>query len=148
MNFADIERAFAIDGSLRDIYVASTNTEDWQRVLDFVPSIGGNIHFSHANVPVLCIPTAIEIFRSHNFSDWCLRFSIDGILVVTHFFAVCELEFDFDPKDIRHQKDLDSLVAFVKSIGELLNKNVLVTRENQRESILLRYDAIENRVIS
>ena len=68
-----------------------------------------------------------------------LTFRFGGIQFAAHFFNEEELEFDFVPNDIRGQDDLDSLLSFVRQMGDLLSKPVSITPENFRDGAFLVY---------
>ena len=69
-----------------------------------------------------------------------LRFNVGRACVVFHFFWDEEVECDFNPTDITSQVDLDALLAFVRQLGDVTRKRVIITPENLRECPFITYD--------
>jgi len=69
-----------------------------------------------------------------------LRFRVGRALVVFHFFSEEEIECDVVPHEISSQTDLDALLGFVRQLGDMTHKRVVITPENGRERPFISYD--------
>ena len=134
-----VSREFEPDGALRDIYVSPASADDWQRALNFIrqhctePSY--SLDGQASSLPV----SVAEVFSARALASPLLTFRFGGIQFAAHFFAEDELEFDFCPGEIRGQSDLDSLLAFIQRVGDLLSKPICITPENCRDEPFLAY---------
>lgn len=128
---------FGWDGSLRDIYVAPASLDDWRTIYPLLRS-QSDIEFV-TGAGVRDIPETLD---GSFFADVrpTLRFRIGGVLVVFHFFTPDEIECDIDPREVTCQAQLDSLLAFVRQIGDLTHKQAVLTPENLREEPIISYD--------
>lgn len=142
---ANYEKAFYIDGSLRDIYVLGTDEQDWQKLLSFLRSGPYALEFFVGD-QLTPLPENIEaIFALQDIHMPCPYLHIDKehLNLNCFFFAHEEIELDLDPQDfqgdIAHQQ-IARLLDFLHAVGQLLNKTVVLTPENDSSSPLFRYD--------
>jgi len=128
---------FRRDGSLRDIYVTPASLGDWRAIYPLFRR-QSDIEFL-TETGVLEIPENLDVSF---FADVrpTLRFRVDGVLVVFHFFTPDEIECDIDPREVTCQAQLDSLLAFVRQLGDLTHKQAVLTPENLREEPIISYD--------
>lgn len=128
---------FRWDGSLRDIYVTPASLDDWRTIYPLLRN-QSDIEFQ-TEAGVGEIPENLD---ASFFADVrpTLRFRVGGVLVVSHFFTPDEIECDLDPREVRSQAQLDSLLAFVRKLGDLTHKQAVLTPENLREEPIISYD--------
>ena len=142
-----VAHEFEADGGLRDIYVLNTDLSDWQQVLDALRGrTPAPIYVvDHTPAPV---PTRVE----HVLAEWehdrspNLRFEVGGITLACHFFATDGMEFDFRPQDVAGMLQLQPILDFMREVGELTRKTVILTPENLKQSPIFRYEPGSQRV--
>jgi hypothetical protein len=81
-----------------------------------------------------------EVFAIREQASPLLQFSVGTILVMCHFFTPDEIEFDIDARDVRSQLDLDTLLNFLRMVGDAVKKPVSLTPENVPECAVINYD--------
>lgn len=131
---------FAWDGSLIDIYVQGTDGADWQRLLDGlrVGPFDARYRVGEERQP---LPERIEtIFAQRQETSVALLVDESDLGLTCHFFWLDEIEFDLDPRTINDKTSLDRLLAFIRALGRLLGKNIIMTPENLPERPFFRYD--------
>jgi hypothetical protein len=128
---------FRWDGSLRDIYIRPASLDDWRTIYPFLRSQSEIEYSTESGASV--VPEVIEASFFEN-SRPTLRFRVGGILVVFHFFTPDEIECDIDPREVTCQSDLDSLLAFLRQLGELTRKRAVMTPENLPDEPIISYD--------
>ncbi|WP_203832921.1 hypothetical protein, partial [Actinoplanes lobatus] len=131
LRWEDVAHYFEDDGSLLDAYVFDVSMTDWQLVLDAVRSVGWPHDYSSGGT-LKPLPDRIEdIFERRRDCSPTLhiRPAVD-IVVATHFFSPEEIEFDFDPDDVHGQEALNVLCSFLRTVGQKLNKQVVLTPES------------------
>jgi hypothetical protein len=131
---------FAPDGALRDLYVADTTRGDWQCAIDFVHEHCTDIVYTRDSEPERLPANVDEAFATRPDATASLAFRFGPVHFVTHFFVEEELEFDFWPKDIQEQHEFDSLLQFIRQLGDLLAKPVGVSFESSRDTTFLTYE--------
>jgi hypothetical protein len=135
---------FASDGSLRDIYVRGTDVADWQRLLDFLRAGAYTLRYiviGDAKREPQPLPEQIEaIFARPHDAYVALLIDEPQLGLVCHFFCPDEIELDLDPRAIDSEARLDRLRGFMRALGRLLGKEVILTPENMPEHPLFRYD--------
>jgi len=139
MTWQDHKTAFEPDGSWRDIYISNTNINDWQKVLDYLRESAYDISYRYGyGVPIELPKTVQEVFAIHNEKLVLLTINIGGISVNSHFFTESEIEFDIDPREIDEIR-LARLFDFMQQIGNLLEKEVVLTEENAPHKVIFKY---------
>ncbi len=138
MEWKDCCSAFHIDGSLRDIYVQKTSIEDWENLLLFLLSLNVELKYDF-NGKLAVFPSCVATIFNEKEHTHNLSIDLDGIILNCHFFIECEIEMDIDPKEIRSQKALNTILKFVSDLGKHLGKDVVITEENTRDAIWFKY---------
>lgn len=133
MTWEDLKKhIYHEDGSLRDIYIRNVTSEDWIRWVDFVNSsytvdfeIGGKPKGNKIDF------STVAAYWQHVDQE-CPSASIylGNIIVKTYFFREDEIENDIAPREIKTVEDHKKLVAYLKSVSNLLGKPVELTEEN------------------
>jgi hypothetical protein len=129
---------FKWDGSWRDIYVAPASLNDWEAIFPFL-RVQQGVEFLRESRAV-SLPEALD---ASFFSEArpTLRFRVGGVLVVFHFFTPEEIECDIDPREVTGQASLDAVLAFMRQLGDLTRKRVVLTPENGIEHPIISYDS-------
>ena len=147
MDWTSVAHEFVPDGSLRDLYVINTDLSDWQRVLDFLRASASEIAYtvdrSSAELPVRVEAIFAELQRERNPR---LRFDVAGVPLVCHFFTADEIEFDMRPEDVPGPDHLTALLEFMRTLGNLTGKMVLLTPESGQQSPIFRFDPSTKRL--
>jgi hypothetical protein len=132
---------FRSDGSLRDIYITPATLTDWRAVYSLLRDFP-TVEFSVDGV-VQQPPTTVEqAFAVRPSANPMLRFRVGRTLVVFHFFSEDEIECDVSPHEITSQTDLDALIDFVRQVGDIVHKRVVITPENVREQPFIAYEPV------
>jgi hypothetical protein len=139
------------DGGLRDIIVSGTSSDDWDC---FIATIGDWEYPAEFTVggELQDIPSSyrevVAQQRHDPDGEWIsttLRLTVGSILVCCHFFPGQELEFDIHPRDVRSHVEFNQLLGFIRRIGQLFKKNVVLTLENEPEFPILQYEPKDDR---
>ena len=149
MNWKELkEKIYYWDGSWRDIYVLHTNRSDWKIWVDYVNEnyridwFNGKADKDENQIDF----TVVEDFWKGN-HDLCstAKVFIDKIQINAHFFDNTEMENDIDPGEFNSIEDHDKLIKYMSDLSILLDKEVILTPENEHETILLKInkDVIE-----
>jgi hypothetical protein len=146
MDWDSISDVFERDGSLRDIYVFDTNVDDWQKLLAWLKAGPYALRFSIGNSPSAVPDSVNEIFAVSNDPGVLLTVDPDGLHLNCHFFVLSEIEFDLWPKDIAGQEVLSRLLDFMRAVGELLGRPVVLTPEGMENIPLIRFDPASGNV--
>lgn len=133
MNYQDCKIEFEFDGSWRDIYVPDTDIQDWQKLIDFVHSgfypyscwIGGE----EDNLQL----RADAIFKAKSELTQFIQVQTGAVVLNCHFFTPDEIEFDLDPREIQSQVELNQVLQFMREIGRITNREVILTPENLKD---------------
>lgn len=127
-------------GSLRDITVPETDEQDWQRVLDFLRAGSFDLTFSVDGKPTALPASAVEIFAVWQRASPALHVEVAGVRLGCYFFEPSAVEFDFDPRDVTSDEQAAEIVAFMRGLGEMLGKPVLLTHESEPRDAIVRFD--------
>jgi hypothetical protein len=131
----------AWDGSLRDIYVLNTNAADWDRLGSKLETSGFTLtHFVNGQPAPFPASLANHVTDPHRNASLLAVKLTDHLSINCRFFAPDEIEFDFDPRCVRGQSDLDLLLDFIAYVGQGLGKPALLTPENLPSTPILSYD--------
>lgn len=131
--------AFEWDGSWRDIYLLSTTIEDWRKLLATLQYSYPLTFFVDGEKQSKLLPSPEELHAMRNHASPKVEVDIQGIIAVSHFFCIEEIEFDIDPRQVTDQKRLDALLDFLRCLGNCVVKDVLLTPENELQAPLIVY---------
>lgn len=146
-DWQSVAHEFEADGGLRDIYVLDTGLSDWQRVLDALRGWTPAPSYEVDHIPIT-LPERVE----EVFAEWererspKLRIEVGEIALACHFFAPEEIEFDFRAQDVTGMEQLQPVLDFMRSIGNLTNKTVILTPENWKQSPIFHYEPTTKRM--
>ncbi len=147
MEWSKIAPSFHNDGSLRDIYIRETTLNDWTCVWNFLRSGSEHLTFEVDGVAITPPLRVEDVFRQGALHSLNASFSYGKQRINCHFFAIEEIEFDLDPRDIDGAVEAESLATFLTALGRATLKQVLLTAENEPDTIIARYDPTSGNII-
>ena len=139
INWNTCKNDFQGDGSLRDIYITPATLADWRALYPFLRNFPG-VEYSVDGIAQPAPDSVEQAFAVRSSGSPMLRFRVGRALVVFHFFWDEEIECDFVPNEITSQLDLDALLGFVRQLGDVTHKRVIITPENCREQPFITYE--------
>lgn len=128
------------DGSLRDVYVLATNDKELGSFLDYVRPMVGDGDFLLGGEPLLLPETYFEVIMRGQEMTATLSIPVGEGVVNCHFFDRSELELNFSPNDYQTEESWDALSSFLQGLADSMQREVLVTAENDQELIHIRYE--------
>lgn len=149
----DVEEWFdpVSNGMLPDVYVPDTTVNDWQAVVDLVRSKGWAYEYA-VDGRVVRVPHRVEdMLRLRDeagvtFKVWLAH----DILAIFRPYAVEQIDFDVDLRELQGQQRLDVLCQFMRAVGRKLGKPVVMTPEGADTTPIIGYgvDADQVRVLA
>jgi hypothetical protein len=140
VSWSDVRDDLEWDGSWRDIYVLGTSRQDWQALLDFLRTSGYEITFCRAEGQAALPENVSHVFDLvKQIGRPLLQVEVGGVVLNCHFFTECEIEFDFDPREVQTDEEVKSLFAFMRRLSLALRKPVRMTPEGMCEVPLWEY---------
>ncbi|GGF23455.1 hypothetical protein [Flavobacterium limi] len=148
-NWEEIKWIFEPDGTLRDIYVENVDIEDCKILIDYLnanhivkygPSDDNQI-INKINKDYL-IQLLTDVTGKLELKT--VAIIIDDIIINTHFFTVDEIEFDIEPEEINSVEDYEKVLSFMNKISRVLNKQLILTGENQIQFPLVTVEFSKN----
>lgn len=139
IHWNSVKNVFERDGSLREIYVFDTNEDDWEKFLAYLKAGPYILHFEIGGCPS-AVPDYGEIRAvSH---DTLVLLTVDpgGLHLNCISFAPSEIELDLWPTDIAGPEALCRLLDFVRAVGNLLGKPIIITPEGEPDIPLISFD--------
>ncbi|MEV7563560.1 hypothetical protein [Streptomyces sp. NPDC089795] len=135
-------------GSLPDVRVPDASVEDWQAVLDLVEAKGWKCQYSEGET-VLPVPRAETVLaRPADAECPNLRVWPDAeVLAIFRFLDDEVIDFDVDLWELQGQERLDVFCGFLREIGRLLGKPVLMDPQGGCERPVLGFDVEADRVV-
>lgn len=129
---------FAPDGTLRDIYVASTSVDDWNTLVAVARRSGCKVEQSTRTEPLIH-----QLAEAHFHGDEraILTLDVAGMELVGHCFSSSEIELSFSPEQVRGAADLAALLRFLMAVAVTLQREVRITPENLPHAPILRIAA-------
>lgn len=150
-DWEEIKWIFKTDGSLLDIYIKEVDIEDWKNMIDFLNnnySIKFGIHGQNIIINKIDKEYVTKLLTSdnENLESRIASIEIDQISINTHFFWDKQIEFDIEPREIKNFLDYEKIVDFMYKISEVIDKEVILTGENQIEFPLIKVHAMKNKI--
>lgn len=129
--------------NLRDIYVFDTTINDWQLIFDKLKNLY-QLEYTVDN-DIIQMPDFItEIFATHEIASTHVYFDIGNkIMVGCHFFMTNQIEFDILAREINSPQAFDTLLGFLRLIGDKIQKTVTLTDENDETHPIISYRSDE-----
>jgi hypothetical protein len=136
--WSDVRMEFQFDGSWRDIYIIRTTISDWQLVIDALRDSPFDLQYKGSGVPTTCPASARDAFPGPGCADRLLSVDAGGVALNCHFFNESEIEFDFDPRQVTGQDQLNAVLSFMQLISRACDKEAVLTPENARDATIFR----------
>lgn len=142
MNWTQLKKEiYYCDGSLRDIYVFQTNLEDNEKWTNLVNQLY-SVKWFNGLTQTEEQKIDIQVIRGYLKGEHSLCSSanvyIDKIQINNHFFIDNQIENDISPTEINNIDDHEKIINYMSVISVLLDKPVILTPENEQETILIR----------
>jgi hypothetical protein len=138
MHWSQLEQDFEPDGSVREIYVLGTTSADWQGLLDrlhdWKPRPSYAVDHELSSLP----RNVADAFSAAREGSVLLRLNVEGLELCCHFFKQDQIEFDLDPAEISGPKEIEAISGFMRFLGQLTGKPVILTPENAQDLPILR----------
>ena len=138
MNWEQYQKEFEWDGSFRDIYIFETSLDDWQNLLDFISANRYEFEYKINGDAVALPERADTIFECKNYRS-LLTVKVGDLILNCHFFTLNEIEFDFDPRDVKDERELEELFDFLRQLCRISNKQTVLTPENGPKLWIFRF---------
>ena len=120
------------DGSLRDIYVRRMTVDNWQRWIEHTNSnciVQFMLNAAYRGHEIDF--TAVSKYWRQPGSEFpSANLTIGNLVLQVYFGDESELELDLSPKDVTTIDDHRTLMDYLISVSNLLQKNVELTMEN------------------
>jgi len=123
------------DGSLRDVYLAGTDYDGWER---FIQYASAHQLTYKADGEDAAFPGVSEAFRRIDTSH-CLSIWIGDVAVNCHFFQDDEIELDVDPGEILGEAEHMALLEFVAGASNAVGVSATITPEGSQGSPFLTF---------
>lgn len=143
------DKIYNWDGSYRDIYVHNTTKEDWQIWADFVNKnykTSFHIYDKEEKKDKVDLTKIFDYWKGTQENCSTATVFVDNIQVNAHFFTEEEIENDITPNEINSIDDHNKLMNFMTNLSKVLNKTVVLTPENQAETVLISVDKDEIKI--
>src|SRR5437867_198488 len=132
-------RGFEWDGSLRDIYVLNASLADWDTFVQTLPGMNYRTEFLIDDAAATLPAATMALFKGRAAHAPLLRLSAGPVMLCCHFFSDQELEFDLDPRQVKGAVEFQGVLDFMRNVGGVLGKPVILTPENQPEHPMISY---------
>jgi hypothetical protein len=137
------EQVYYWDGSLRDIYVLGTTQDDWSKWIGLINQkypvefYNGQTEQSEATINMNVV---FDYFNGKTDLLNSATVTLGNIIIKCHFFTEQEIENDIDPREVDTIEDHHRLVSYLVDISKVLNKTVVLTAENEQETVYILAD--------
>jgi hypothetical protein len=135
------------DGTFRDICISGVGIPHWQRVIDWLRASPYPIEFRLNDEPTALPHEVSEVFRQRDERAVLLQVDVGNVIIHCHFFSYDEIEFDVDPREVSSEQEEQGIIDFMRALGRLSGREVILTPENYREMALLTYIPEQDEVV-
>jgi hypothetical protein len=136
------------EGALVDVRVPNASVDEWQRVLDAVRGRWPvSLEVDGAPEPM---PSDVRgLFDPPDGRFRLLRVALTPRINLNAYLPDEEIEFDFDPKEVLDQADLDVITEFVLVVGRTVRRTVHVLVESGELGTMdsMRYDDATDQIV-
>lgn len=145
MNWEIVKKDFEFDGSLIDIYISETTLNDWLKIINYLKNspeyrIELSVDYLYNNSKEITLEDNIkELINERDNYNSCLKIYREKIQINNHFYAIDEIEFDIDPREINNQQSLNIILDFINNLGKITKKEIFLTPENYKEKPIIKY---------
>lgn len=152
MDWNILKNDFKYDGSLREILIYNTNTDDWKSILKYINTITKyskkitlldltseqEIVYQNNEIHNFIQKMNLEYFDKNKFNV-LMEIFINNTQINSHFFSVEEIVFDINPKEIKNEADLKLILEFMENISKVTNKDSFLIYEGLYDPPILTY---------
>jgi len=131
-----VKDEFVWEGSWRDICVPDASLDTWRAVVDAARDCESRFEAGDGGPK---FPTEIAAVFDHASGSrplWCI--SAGRVRLHCHFFDLSEIEFDFDPRQVTGQLELDAVLRFMGVVARSSGRCALMTPENMHDAPFIR----------
>ncbi|WDM20734.1 protein export chaperone secb [Paenibacillus polymyxa] len=140
MNYDEVmSEVFFNDGTLRDIYVLDTETQEWALIFDYLESNEINYRVTIDGL-ITRIRDIAELLKIKKEASIGITIEYSEIDICGHFYEGSVIEFDISPIQIDSEKKVDILMNFLKNLSRKLNKTIIITPEMTMEEVLAQVE--------
>ncbi|MEN2402242.1 hypothetical protein GKZ90_0020805 [Flavobacterium sp. MC2016-06] len=138
INWNNVKWIFKPEGSLRDIYVKNVNIADLIILIDYLNQ-NYLLKYGTTGENKIDKDYVLQYLNDDTGESEIKTASIfiGEIMINIHFFDDTEIEFDIDPSEINSNIDFEIIIRFMNNISQILNKEVILTGENESEYPLI-----------
>jgi hypothetical protein len=147
--FRIVRGVFYLDGTLRDIYVLGTSEHDWQALLDYLRVSPYPVEYflEGLDSEMASLPEQVSEIFAPTRELWPLLYiDREQLGLACPFNGPEEIDFSLDPRDFQTEEQTSSLLDFMRTIGRVVNKPIILTGEHDdpQDTPLFRYDPTTN----
>lgn len=133
--------AFETDGSLRDILVTETNSNDWRNLLVGLRQSHFRVSCSVPSLQWLEASAEDLLTYVKSTGPAVLEINVTSDIIANlHFCCEHEIELDLDPREVTTRQNITAIIAFLRWLSKTLAKRVLLTPEGSPEAPMLSID--------
>ena len=121
------------DGSWRDIYFQGTNSQNWDKFLDFI----GKSNLKYELTLGDAVSEILPYSEIKEYESKMLRIWVDDIILACHFFCDEEIEMDIDPREVKNIESWNKLINVLKNLSRYIGIKGKLTPENMDSIVLL-----------
>ncbi|MDU9409553.1 hypothetical protein RTH74_18245 [Pseudomonas sp. zfem001] len=137
-DWLEVNEEFAVDGSLRDIYVLDVCVDVWNEFIKKVKNESFEFKFVHGSSERALPDNFYKIKELQQTNPTTLCIWLDNnIKVNCHFFMETEIELDISPREIRSLAEYKILTSFMKWLSNILRKPAILTHEGSQDQVIL-----------
>ncbi len=146
MKWESYKHEFEFDGSWLDIYVLNVEVADWRLTVDMLESKEYQ-HQLYINGEKSSFPLSAEDIIDKRDDIWAYAsFKVNSIQLNCHFFDETQIEFDLDPRDVKSELEAQHIFSFMRRLGQLLNREVILTPENSPQIPIFKFSLLTNQI--
>ena len=142
MKWEECTAEFEFDGAWLDIYVLETTAKDWNLFLKSLPawsySLSCAIDGLDSDVPST-FEAASQVSQTKAIA---LYIDIGPVALKSHSFTATQIEVDIDPREVTGEQQFDAILGYMRNVGTLLKKSVVLTPENEIGSPTILFDPV------
>lgn len=142
--FSMNEGTFRNEAALRDIYVLETDRQDWQTFFPFLRTSPYTVEFLIGGERRPLPERVEDLFALTQAHHLVIRIDKEHLAVNCYCFAEEGMEFDIAAKDFQDETTIREQIArlldFIRTIGHILNKVIILAPEVSPHFPLFRFD--------
>jgi hypothetical protein len=136
----DVREDWLPDDGLRDLNIPETD-DGGQSVVEMIRARADWTTNYTENGEAVAMPEAVSMIpRRIQDTSYLWQITLPRGVVANCRFLPGLLDIDFDPREIRGQKDFDVVCDFIRAVGVAASERVEVTPEGQDDQVILSFD--------